>query len=83
MIEKTNKEQKNKESISSTSESKLSITEKISSLDEKIQWFYSDDFSLDSAEKNYKSAVSLAKEIESDLETLKNNIKILGHDFTR
>ena len=83
MTEKPNKEQGNKESISSTSESKLSITEKISSLDEKIQWFYSDDFSLDSAEENYKSAVSLAKEIESDLENLKNNIKILGHDFTR
>ncbi|MBR3257131.1 hypothetical protein IKG02_02500 [Candidatus Saccharibacteria bacterium] len=83
MTEKTNKEQGNKESISSTSENKLSITEKISSLDEKIQWFYSDDFSLDSAEENYKSAVFLAKEIESDLENLKNNIKILGHDFTR
>ncbi|MBR3204653.1 hypothetical protein IKF81_03150 [Candidatus Saccharibacteria bacterium] len=64
-------------------EEKPSINQKISTLDEKIKWFYSDDFSLDKAEENYKNAVNLAKEIERDLENLKNDIKILGHDFTR
>lgn len=59
------------------------INKSISELDEKIAWFYSDDFSLDNATENYKSAVNLAKQIEEDLENLKNDIKILGHDFTR
>ncbi|MBQ3430762.1 exodeoxyribonuclease VII small subunit [Candidatus Saccharibacteria bacterium] len=60
-----------------------SINQKLADLNTKIEWFYSDDFSLDSASKNYKTAVALAKEIENDLENLKNDIKILGHDFTR
>ena len=33
--------------------------------------------------EKYKKTVTLAKEIEEDLEKLKNEIKILGHDFTR
>ena len=60
-----------------------SINQKLADLNTKIEWFYSDDISLDSASKNYKTAVALAKEIENDLENLKNDIKILGHDFTR
>lgn len=54
-----------------------SINQKLTSLDEKIAWFYSDNFSLDSAEKNYQSAVDLAKEIETDLTALKNKIEII------
>lgn len=60
-----------------------SINEKITNLDKQIEWFYSDDFSLDSASEKYKKTVTLAKEIEEDLEKLKNEVKILGHDFTR
>lgn len=67
----------------SKTDNNLSINQKISILDEAIHWFYSDDFSLDLASEKYKSAIKLAKEIESDLENLKNDIKILGHDFTR
>lgn len=65
-----------------TNSNSLSITEKISELNEKIQWFYSDNFSLDSATKNYKSALALAREIESNLASLKNEIKVLNPDFT-
>ena len=60
-----------------------SINQKITDLDKKVQWFYSDEFDLSKARENYESAVNLAKEIESDLETLKNDIKVLGRDFTR
>lgn len=60
----------------------LSINEKITDLNRQVQWFYSDDFSLDSAEKNFKAAISLAKDIEADLNSLKNEIEILAHDFT-
>ncbi|MBR2587198.1 exodeoxyribonuclease VII small subunit [Candidatus Saccharibacteria bacterium] len=61
----------------------MSITEKISNLDEKIQWFYSDDFSLDEAEKRYKEASTLAKDIEKDLKELKNKIEVISKDFTK
>lgn len=60
-----------------------SISEKITDLNTKVEWFYSEDFSLDSASKNYKEAVALAKEIETDLDNLKNEIKIIDKDFTK
>lgn len=66
----------------STPDKTPSINEKLTTLDEKIAWFYSDDFSLDSAEKNYQSAIDLAKEIETDLTSLKNRIEVLSKDFT-
>ncbi|MBQ3275063.1 hypothetical protein IJH46_01415 [Candidatus Saccharibacteria bacterium] len=59
------------------------IDAKRAKLNEKLKWFYSEDFSLDKVESKYKEAVTLAKEIEEDLETLKNDIKVLGRDFTR
>ncbi|MBQ6320666.1 hypothetical protein IJI17_00360 [Candidatus Saccharibacteria bacterium] len=65
-----------------SSPAKLTLNDKITNLNAQIQWFYSDDFSLDLAEKNYKAALSLAKEIETDLSSLKNRITVLSHDFT-
>ena len=59
------------------------INAKITKLNEQVQWFYSDDFSLDRAEENYKNAANLAKEIEEDLDSLKNKIEILSQDFTK
>ncbi len=61
----------------------MSINDKITKLNTEVQWFYSDDFSLDEAETKYKSAVELAKEIEKDLDTLKNNIEVINKDFTK
>ena len=59
------------------------ISEKISDLEEKVEWFYGDEFRLDEATKKYKEATALAKEIEKDLEGLKNEIKIIEEDFTK
>lgn len=61
----------------------MSITDKINQLNTQVQWFYSDDFNLDKAEENYKKAANLAKEIENDLTTLKNEIEIISKDFTK
>lgn len=61
----------------------MTINEKINQLDEQIKWFYSDDFSLDKASENYKKAISLSKEIESDLSSLKNEIEVLSEDFSK
>lgn len=61
----------------------MSITDKITNLNNQIQWFYSDDFTLDQAETKYKEATSLAKDIEKDLDSLKNSIEIINKDFTK
>lgn len=59
------------------------INTKITKLNEQIQWFYSDDFNLDQAEAKYKEAANLTKEIEQDLENLKNKIEIINKDFSK
>lgn len=63
-------------------ESKTSIESKIKQLDKSIEWFYSDDFSLDQALKKYQSAHNLAQEIEKDLSELKNQVEVIA-DFTK
>lgn len=62
---------------------KPSLNQKIAKLDEEVEWFYSDDFKLDQAVEKYKAASKLAKEIEKELEDLKNEIEVLGQDFTK
>ena len=65
------------------SENKQSLNQKISELDGKVEWFYSDDFKLEEAVDKYKDAVKLAKEIEKDLNELKNEIEVLAEDFSK
>lgn len=60
----------------------MSINDKITKLGAQVQWFYSDDFTLDKAEAKYKEATELAKEIEKDLDSLKNSIEIISQDFS-
>lgn len=65
-----------------SAESTKTITDKISELNQKTEWFYSDDFSLDKASAKYKEATKLAKEIEQDLNSLKNEIEVIAKDFS-
>ena len=60
-----------------------SISKKIGLLDMKVEWFYGDDFSLDQASEHYREAVSLAREIEEDLDELQNEIEVLSKDFEK
>ncbi len=62
---------------------KQSINDKIESLNQKIEWFYGDDFSLDQATTKYEEATKLAKDIEKDLNELKNKIELIAEDFTK
>ncbi|MDR3297783.1 MAG: hypothetical protein LBT19_00145 [Candidatus Nomurabacteria bacterium] len=57
------------------------INKKLDELKIKIEWFYSDDFDLSKATKEYKNTIDLAKEIEKDLTSMKNEIKVLAEDF--
>lgn len=58
------------------------ISNKISELDQAVEWFYGEDFTLDQALAKYQSAVSLAKEVEHDLSELKNQVEVLA-DLTK
>ena len=64
-------------------ESKKSLNQKIADLDAQVEWFYSDDFELEKATERYKEALTLAKEIENDLKSLKNEIEILSEGFSK
>lgn len=62
---------------------KQSLNQKIEQLDKEVEWFYSDEFELEQATKKYKDAVKLAKEIEKDLDELKNEIEVIAEDFSK
>lgn len=62
---------------------KLSLNQKIEKLDAEVEWFYSDEFELEDAVPRYKEAAKLAKEIEKDLNELKNEIEVLTEDFSK
>lgn len=59
------------------------ISDKISELKTGVEWFYSDDFKLEDASEKYKALTTLAKEIEGDLDNLKNEIKVIEEDFSK
>lgn len=61
---------------------KKSLNSKIAELDRKVEWFHSDEFELEKAVERYKEAVKLAKEIEKDLDEMKNEIEVLSEDFS-
>lgn len=62
---------------------KISLNQKIGKLDAEVEWFYSDEFKLEEAVDRYKAATKLAKEIEKDLNELKNEIEVLAEDFSK
>lgn len=61
---------------------KPSISQKLTQLDEAVEWFYGDDFVLDKALTKYQDATKLATEIQKDLSELKNQVEVIG-DFTK
>ena len=60
---------------------KESISQKIERLKMDVEWFYGEEFDLAEAATKYKKAMRLAKEIEVDLNSLKNEIKVIDKDF--
>lgn len=61
---------------------KETINQKIEKLNKEVEWFYGEDFSLEKATEKYKKSIKLTKEIEKDLNDLKNEIEILSEDFS-
>lgn len=66
----------------SKTKEKISISSKVSQLDEVVEWFYGDDFVLEEALGKYKAAQQLAQEIEKDLSELRNQVTVV-EDFTK
>ena len=66
-----------------TSTEKLTINQKLEQLEQQSEWFYGEDFSLEQAAEKYQAAATAAKEIESDLSEIKNQIEIIDRDFSK
>ena len=60
---------------------KLTVREKIQQLDQLYDWFMGDEFALDQATEHYAEAMQLVKDIEQDLENLKNDIEVIDRKF--
>ena len=65
-----------------TNSSKPSIEQQLNELNQAVEWFYGEDFSLDEALEKYQSAAKLAEKIEADLNELKNEVQVIA-DFTK
>ena len=61
----------------------MRLNQKIAKLDGEVEWFYSDEFKLEDDASRYKDAVKLSKDIEKDLQNLKNEIEVLSADFSK
>lgn len=59
------------------------LNQKMTELNQKIEWFNTDEFQLDEATTKYKEAIDLATEIKKDLTEMKNEVEILTEDFTK
>jgi exodeoxyribonuclease VII small subunit len=65
------------------SQTNKTIQQKMSELSAIVAWFDSDDFSLEQAMDKFKQAEKLSEEIEQDLMTLKNEVKIVKEKFDK
>lgn len=65
------------------SKASKTIKEKMAELDTYVEWFESDEFELEKAVDTFKKAEVLAKEIEVDLATIKNDIVVLKESFDK
>ena len=60
----------------------MSLQEKMSKLDEMIEWFEGENFELEKAVEKYKQAERMAEEIAEDLKTLKNEVSVVSKNFS-
>ncbi len=61
--------------------SESNITKKMQQLRELVDWFESDEFSLEAASKKFEAANKLASEIETELTNVKNKVTVLKEKF--
>lgn len=59
------------------------IQQKSDNLSQLIDWFDSEDFTLEQAVDKFKQAKKLADDIEDDLNKIKNDINVVKTDFSK
>lgn len=59
------------------------LSQKLEELETSADWFYSESFNLEEAVAKYKEAIKLAKELQKDLDNLRNEIEVLSVDFSK
>ena len=57
------------------------VQDKITELKQLVDWFDGEDFSLEASIDQFKKAEQLAKEIETDLKSLQNEITVVKKSF--
>jgi len=60
---------------------KNDLQSKIDELDKMIEWFESDQFRIDEALLKYEKAENLAKEIQNELNNIKNKVTVIKKRF--
>ncbi len=60
-----------------------SFQQKMAELDEILDWFESDEVSLDDAVEKYEQAKKLSAELEKELTEAKNKIEIIDKKFSK
>ena len=60
---------------------KKTVSQKMNNLSALVAWFESDEFVIEQAVEKYKEAEKLARDIEHDLESLKNEVTVLNQKF--
>ena len=60
----------------------MTIEEMMAELNAQMAWFHSDDFKLEEAKERFVRARQLANDIETVLAKMKNEIEVLGEDFS-
>lgn len=63
------------------SQASKTIQQKTTELNNLVEWFNGDDFTLEAALDKFKEAEKLAAEIEQDLLTVQNEIRIVKEKF--
>lgn len=59
------------------------LQDKIDELNQLIEWFNQEDFSIEEALKKFKKADVLASKIEEQLDGLKNEVTVLKERFDK
>jgi len=58
-----------------------SIQDKLSDLNQLVAWFDSEEFELEAALDKFKNAEKLAKDIEEDIDKLRNEVVVIKQRF--
>ena len=63
------------------SAAKTSIADKIAKLEALLQWFESEEITVEESLKKYEEALKLSKELEADLQAAKNQVEVIKKKF--